>query len=419
MQSIRKVHLTVQGTIVAALIVCGSLDALCMPGWCQESVHQKAGDVRYTGPLVATKMFYEGAETVGRVGSTAILKRDIIHQLKKHAYLTWQQQLMEMPEEQRAVAGDALREQIQKEFLSNPKLFSDVLDNYIKKILFYNDFVVSRPKEQVKEQNEKLADTFEREYIPELMKQFKVETRKDLEDYFKNEIQSTLEQEKQIFLHETLGSSWLEFNLGADRYEPTVVELRRYYEANKDAYYIPERVRWQGMTVKIANHATRQEAYAQICKMGNLVLQNNDSRSQEQAFAAVAHELSEDFFAKDGGVHDWTKRDALQSKKIEEALFSTELPPGRLSRVLEDNNQFMIVRILEREEESWKPFTEVQESVREKLMADRRESLTQQYEEALSKRFTIELYNISNDERRMRREAQSQEDQSVTGRDLF
>jgi parvulin-like peptidyl-prolyl isomerase len=62
---------------------------------------------------------------------------------------------------------------------------------------------------------------------------------------------------------------------------------------------------------------------------------------------------------------------------IDHALFSLEV--GRLSPILESDAGFHIVRVLERKQAGRKPFTEVQNDIREKLKDERFRDAVEEY----------------------------------------
>ena len=377
----------------------------------------RGGDLKYTPGPLSTKIYYDGAETIGRVGNEAILKRDVLHQLKKQAYMTWFNLMKQWPKEKQQKEGEQVKKQIFEEYLKSKELYSGILDSYIKSLLFYNDYVVSSPKDQSKEQRKKISEVYEQEYVPKFMKDMGMETRKDFDAFFINELQSTWEQDRRIFVHEVLGNGWLDYNLGEDKFEPTTVDLRRYYEAHLDLYRKEDRVNWGALVVQFSKHPNRQEAYQKIVDMGNKVLQARTRQEMERLFTEVAKGMSEDFFAPQGGMRGWTSKGVLSSKELESAIFSDDLPVGHLSRIIEDSTGYYIILVTQREKASWTPFIQVQDDVRKKLTEDRKKALTHQYEEKLSRRFTIELYNISDSERKVRLEANLKEMQSVTGRE--
>ncbi|MDO5307885.1 MAG: peptidylprolyl isomerase [Planctomycetia bacterium] len=366
-------------------------------------------------PTATTRTYYDGAETLGRVGHEAILKRDVLHNIKKQAHLQYLEELKKIPEEDREAYSAEYKEKILEYFLNSSELYTQALDAHIRHLLFYNDYVISCPKEQVQEQTKQLEKEFDSKYIPELLTQFNCKNVKELEEYFEKEIKSNLAQEKRIFLQYTFGILWMNHNLGEEEFSPTLTDLRRYYEANLDEFRVTPRVRWQAMTVYYGAQRSRDDAQRKIVHMGNAV-QGAPVKEQERLFAEVCRVDSEDSFASKGGYRDWTVKGTLRSAKVEEAIFSEELPVGVLSKIIEDNGSFTIVRIVARESERIKTFTEVQEEVREKLIADRTEAMKKKYEERLSERFSIEIYALSPEEREQCFHTADREELSASGR---
>ncbi|MBQ7030174.1 MAG: peptidyl-prolyl cis-trans isomerase [Thermoguttaceae bacterium] len=376
-------------------------------------------NVRADAAPLASRSYYDGAETIGRVGHEAILRRDILHQLKKFAHMQYLEEIEKIPEDVREAHREEYKNGILNQYLNSEEIFTQVLDNHIRKLLFYNDYVVSRPKDQIEEQTKQLESEFNSKMLPELKETFGCKTQKELEDYFEREIGSDYAQEKRIFMQQTLGELWMNYNLGEEDFDPTVVDLRRYYEAHRDVYRVEPRVRWQAMTVYFGRQRSKDEARRKIAHMGNAVQAEPDPKRQEALFAEVCRVDSEDVFASKGGYRDWTERGSLRSQIVENAIFSEDLPVGSLSRILEDENSLTIARIIERVSERTKSFPEVQEEVREKLIADRREAMRKTYEERLSQRFSIEIYAITPEEREKWFRSAERETESATGREVY
>ena len=329
------------------------------------------------------------------------------------------EEIKKIPEDVREEHREEYKNGILNQYLNSEEIFTQILDVHIRKLLFYNDYVVSRPKDQIEEQTKQLEAEFDAKMVPELKDSFGCRTLKELEDYFEREIGSDYAQEKRIFMQQTLGDLWMNYNLGEEDFDPTVVDLRRYYEAHRDVYRVEPRVRWQAMTVYFGRQRSKEEARRKIAHMGNAVQAESDPRRQEKLFAEVCRVDSEDVFASDGGYRDWTERGALRSQVVEDAIFSEDLPVGTLSRILEDENSLTIARVVERVSERIKSFPEVQEEVREKLIADRREAMRKTYEERLSKRFSIEIYAITPEEREKWFRSAERETESATGREIY
>jgi parvulin-like peptidyl-prolyl isomerase len=107
-------------------------------------------------------------------------------------------------------------------------------------------------------------------------------------------------------------------------------------------------------------------AYAEIAQLGNEVWQSGTQKPvRGAAFADIAKAKSDGFTAKNGGVHDWTTKGALQCKEIDEALFKLQV--GQMSPIIDSGQAFHIVRVLERKEAGRKPFTDVQADIRDRL----------------------------------------------------
>lgn len=373
-------------------------------------------EMKISPPVMSSRIYYEGSETLGRVGHEAILKRDIFHQIRKYAYLEFLRQKDEASEEEKEKFNDQYAAAIRAEFLASPNIYSQVLEEYICQLLFYNDYTLSRSKEELEEQRKTLDKTFNTEYLPHLIEQMHCETQDELEDLFREQFESSLDEERRLFIQQTISSSWVAFNLGTDQWEPTSHDLRRYYENHRADYEKPEKARWQKMSVYFANHPTKQDAYAKIAYMGNAVKSAQSKEGQEAVFMKVAKTDSEDMFAAKGGQCGWTQPGKLSSVVIDQALFSDELPVGALSRILEDETGLSIICVLERQKQHCTPFVEVQEEIAEKLKEERQKTLKSKYEAELAKRFAVQIYKISPEERKSRFESVSGSAISATGR---
>ena len=97
----------------------------------------------------------------------------------------------------------------------------------------------------------------------------------------------------------------------------------------------------------------------------------------------VATRLSQGPTADQGGKHDWTNQGSLVSEVLDNAIFT--LPPGRLSRILEDDRGFHIVRVVERKEAGRVPFEEAQVEIRDKIKEQRRDEQVKKYLDKLKR----------------------------------
>jgi parvulin-like peptidyl-prolyl isomerase len=106
-------------------------------------------------------------------------------------------------------------------------------------------------------------------------------------------------------------------------------------------------------------------------------LQNTAKPLKGAAFADVATAKSDGFTSKNGGLHDWTTKGALQCKAIDEALFTLQV--GQLSPIIDSGPMFHIVRVLERKEAGREAYTDVQADIRDKLKDERMQVEVEKY----------------------------------------
>ncbi len=164
---------------------------------------------------------------------------------------------------------------------------------------------------------------------------------------------------------------------------PTVTQMTHYYETHKDDFTTPAKVRWEELTVSKAKYAGKNEALAAIARMGNRVLVGGEP------FAEVAKQSSDGFTAMKGGLRDWVSKGSLTDKEIDEALFSPNLPVGKLSQIIETPQDYNIVRIVQRVDRKTEEFTEAQDKIRKKITEERTERQFREYLERLEKRTPI------------------------------
>ena len=141
--------------------------------------------------------------------------------------------------------------------------------------------------------------------------------------------------------------------------------------------------------IRFDRAGSRDEAYQEIVELGNRIVNG-------ASLPAVAKKESHGFRAFEGGQHDWTGRDALVLKEIDEAIFT--LPIGKLSDVIETRDGLHIVRVIDRQEAGIKPFTEAQVSIKERLRGKMREEAFKKHIADLKERIPVEYFPFdSND----------------------
>ncbi len=131
---------------------------------------------------------------------------------------------------------------------------------------------------------------------------------------------------------------------------------------------------------------------------------------QKKPFAEVAREFSHGVTASSGGEHGWIKPGQLASDALEHAVFTQ--PVGELSaQIVEDDNCFYIVRVLERDPLMRKPIGDVQKEIHDKIKNNKVTKVREEYFAKLKKEipvFTV-FDGIPSPEERLRAEQEAHE----------
>lgn len=106
--------------------------------------------------------------------------------------------------------------------------------------------------------------------------------------------------------------------------------------------------------------------------------------------AAVAKKNSHGYMAFEGGQHDWTTKGALVLKSVDEAIFS--LPVGKLSDVIESENGYHIIRVIERNDATKKPFLEAQVEIKERILNENRKKAFEEHVKKLKREIPVEYF---------------------------
>ena len=295
----------------------------------------------------------EGARIIARVGSEVILASEV---------MTGVSQLIaankgRLPE-------DELRKQIDEEIKRR-------LDTAVDMKLLWLDAKRTIPPEAYDELERRVSEYFETKEVPDLIKRAKLADRREL-DRKLEEMGTSLEKRKRAFIEMAVAREWLRQKSKAEA-EVTLDEVRAYYDSHIEEFEHPARAKWEELMVRFSEHSNKAEAHAKIAWMGNQVFASHP-------LAEVAKAHSEGSTAAEGGQWDWTTQGCLASEVLDRAVFA--LPVGQLSRIIESDRGYHIIRVIEREDAHCTPFAEAQSEIREKLKAERQDA---QAKEVLAK----------------------------------
>jgi hypothetical protein len=211
------------------------------------------------------------------------------------------------------------------------------------------------------------------------MKREKVTSQADLETALLAK-GSSLDRERKIFQEQFIAQQWAQQQIKPDGEEITHQDMIDWYQSHIKEFEQQPRVRWEELAITFARHPNHDEAWATLAALGNRVLAG-------APLAEVARSASDGATASQGGKWDWTHRDSLDSKAINDALFT--LPANQLSPILESTDGLHIIRVVERQDLTRTSFLDAQKDVKEKIHKERFEKKYKEYVEELRKKFPI------------------------------
>lgn len=291
---------------------------------------------------------FEGTSIMARVGSEVILASEVI------GFVNDILKTNNIPPEQ----ADQYRDQLSKQRL----------DMLVDTKLILMDLKKTVPAENLKRLEETVAEEFEKNELKNRLQKTKLETRAQLDSYYRD-LGTSLEREKRAFVERILAEQWIRQQVTREE-EVTHAEMLSYYRQNLEDYKVDARCRWEQLSIRFGRSRTKEEAYAQLAHLGNQLLQG-------ASFEQLASQYSEGPTADEGGQYDWTTQGSLVSDVLDKALFA--LPVGQLSPILEDRNEFHIIRVHERTPAGYTPFLEAQVEIKNKIRDERFRQQSQAY----------------------------------------
>lgn len=279
---------------------------------------------------------------VARVGPDTILDSDILNKYSMYA---------------RAKADGAPASALAP---ARQQIAAELRNMADAKILFA-EAAKNIPPEGLKDLEKKMNEQFEKTQIKEMMQKAKCDTREQLEAKLR-EIGTSIERRRQAFFETNVAFIWLKKQIEDE--EIPYADILAYYKNNPTKFDHEAVAKWEQLTARFDRFATKTEAKEAICRMGDDVLKGTP-------FADVARAASQGPTAANGGQRDWTTHGSLKSKRLDEALFGTDqllpLPVKVMSEVLEDEDGYHIIRILERKDAYRTPYLEAQVEIKKQL----------------------------------------------------
>lgn len=291
------------------------------------------------------------------VGQSPILWGDIQPKVDSRIAQVLNEQKVQFTQEQIAparknLARGALRQAIQTKMMSESFLLEQVGTQSAEKRREVSSMMSSRARQMFFENELKgLKEKYGTEDLTEL-------------DAKLRESGTSLRARQREFTDMMLGHMFMRSKIEKDP-NVTIAEINAFYAKNVDSYRHQSKARWEQLSVLFANHPSREAASTAIAAMGREAYYGGNLQ-------AVARDKSEEPYASDGGLHDWTAKGSLASKPIEEQIFS--IPLNRMSEIIEDAQGLHIIRVLERKPAGVLPLAELQDEIREQLKQEKIEA---------------------------------------------
>jgi hypothetical protein len=172
-----------------------------------------------------------------------------------------------------------------------------------------------------------------------------------------------------------IATAWLKENLRVDE-TVSEVQLAACYRANMPMFRRPAEVRYEQLMAPMEKFSSRDEARSAIEYVRNRAL-----GIPQPPFGASRMK------AVEAKTVDWTRKDQVPSPTLAKTLFT--LPIGAISEVIEDEDGWRVLRVLERQVAGPAPLELVVEEVRRQIIKERREYLQESYLRQLRSRARI------------------------------
>ncbi len=315
---------------------------------------------------------YEPAAILAHVGSEVVQAADILPSVH---------QRLDPFIEQLGAEFEDLPDEVKQRQIKQWKreLTERTLEDAVKIKLLISEIRRVADAEAIDKNIENIREQFNQVEIKELIKRYKASGIVDLENKLRAQ-GGSLESQRMVYVERLMAGGWLHQQVRQQK-EPTHEEMIDYYRQHTADWERPARARWEQLTAAFDEFSNKAEAWRAIAAWGRQV-------QSGAPLPQVAKANSHGFTADQGGLNDWTTQGSLRSEAIDQALFG--LPVGALSPILEDDQGFHIVRVLEREPRHMVPFAEVQDEIKQKLKTGDQNSQMEEYLAKLEKRTPVQ-----------------------------
>jgi len=317
-----------------------------------------------TSEIKAESVSFEPGQVLALVGGYPIFVGDLLFETNQMI-----QQFMPQ-------ASASVKEQERK------KLIPKMLPKYVEAKVLYVGVVQSLPEGadfgQVLAQAE---EQFDKSALPEMLKNSGLKSQSELDANLRA-LGSSLRQHRKSWAEDQITKYFLGQQLRKSK-EITHQEMLDVYRKNIKDYENPAKCIWEQIVIRFDRSKSREAAEKAIVALGNDIVYGGN-------FSAAAKASSHGFKASNGGRYDWTTKGSLASKEINDFLFSA--PVGDLSDIIETQNGFHIVRVVERTEASRTPFLEAQTEIKKQIKSTQGSEAYRKHLLKIKKQIPVEYF---------------------------
>ena len=329
----------------------------------QEGV--RVAELSQTTNVEPAKQFEPG-RVVAIVGGEPIFVGDMLFQANQII----EAKIPQAPEAAKQVQRKRLLKLLTKQFVDQKMMYVDAIGQL-------------PPEANIDDMISRAAEVFNEHRLPEMMKSSGIKTVTEFDGNLR--IQgSSLRQVRLAWAKDQLARQFVQQGLNIDQ-TVSHQEMLDDYLSNKEKYAQRARVKWEQIMVRFDKHESKTAAKKKIAEIGNQVIHG-------ASFKEIAKKHSDGFRASKGGQHDWTGKGALVLKKIDNAIFT--LPIGELSEIIESRDGYHILRVIDRNEATYTPFTEAQLEIKKRIKNDKINAAFEKHLEAVRERIPVEYYPL-------------------------
>ena len=309
---------------------------------------------------------FEPGRVIAIVGGEPIFVGDMLFEANQII----ETKIPQAPESAKQIQRKRLLKMLTKKFVDQKMLFVDAMGKL--------------PSEaSVDDLVRQASEVFNEQVLPNMIKSSGVKNITDFDANLRAQ-GSSLRQVRLSWAKDQLARQFVQQQMKADQ-TVTHQEMLDDYLSNKEKYAVRARSKWEQIMVRFDKHDSRNAAKKKIAELGNQVIYGASLKE-------IAKKESDGFRASDGGQHDWTGKGALVLKEIDKAIF--DLPVGELSDIIESRDGYHIVRVIERNEASYTPFTEAQLEIKKRIKNDKLNAAFEKHLESVKERIPVEYFPI-------------------------